>query len=137
MNATSCINQTFDAAEKYKKLQHSFKQIKKAEGIAVNKIITLCGSTDFKYEYARINMLFTLAGNVVLSCGVFREDFSEIEKFRGLLEEIHRKKINMSDIVFVINCNGVIGEHTLLEIEYAGRIHKQIIYLESNGEKSL
>jgi hypothetical protein len=134
----SCISATFNEAEKLKKIRTDNKQVRKAEEIAVNKVITLCGSTDFKYEYSRVNMLLTLAGNVVLSCGVFREDFSEIEKYRGLLEEIHRKKINMSDIVFIINCNGHIGEHTQSEIDYAIKKNKHIIYLEKmNGEKIL
>ena len=133
-----CTEAVFNEAEKLKKVHIVNKQVRKAEEIAVNKVITLCGSTDFKYEYARVNMLLTLAGNVVLSCGAFREDFSEIEKHRGLLEEIHRKKINMSDIVFVINCNNHIGEHTQSEIDYAIKKNKHIIYLEKiNGEKIL
>ena len=35
------------------------------------KVITLCGSTRFKDEFMEINKKLTLAGNIVISVGLF------------------------------------------------------------------
>ena len=94
------------------------------------EIITLCGSTNFKDDYERTNRILTLEGNVVFSCGVFRPDCSEIEKHRDILQEVHRKKIDMSDSIFVINKDGFISPHTKEEIDYAISKGKKIRYME-------
>ena len=99
------------------------------------KIITLCGSTDFKEEYERVNQMLTLQGNVVLSCGVFRPDFPDIEQYRDTLEEVHRKKIDLSDGIVIINLGGYVSPHTQDEIDYAESKGKKIIYLENDGIK--
>ena len=112
--------------------------IKKAKQIAIGKTITLCGPTIYKYEYARVNMLLTLAGNLVISCGVFRDDFKDIEEYRFLLESIHRHKISISDMIFVINVNNFVGKHTREEIAYAESINKEVVYLfDEKGNKVL
>lgn len=94
------------------------------------EIITLVGSTNFKEDYERINRVLTLEGNVVFSCGVFRPDFPEIEQYRDVLMRVHRKKIDLSDSIFVINKNGFISPHTKEEIEYARVKGKKIRYME-------
>jgi hypothetical protein len=94
------------------------------------KIITLCGSTNFKKEYLEINKFLTLGGAVVLSAGVFREDIPNIEDFMEKLMDIHRKKIDMSDAIFVINKDGYIGDHTREEITYAQEQGKELMFLE-------
>ena len=38
------------------------------------KVITLCGSTRFKDEFMRAQAELTLAGNIVISVGVFGHD---------------------------------------------------------------
>jgi len=99
------------------------------------KVITLCGSTKFETKYREINEKLTLEGNVVFSCGVFKFKDANKENKRELLQEIHRKKIDMSDEIFVINVGGYIGEHTAEEIEYALKTGKKINYLEMKKEK--
>ena len=47
-----------------------------------------------------------------------------------MLDEMHRQKIDMSDVIYVINVNGYIGESTKNEIEYAKSKNKEIFYLE-------
>lgn len=44
---------------------------------------------------------------------------------------IHYRKIDMCDILYIINKNGYIGESTRQEIEYALKHNKEIIYLEN------
>jgi len=94
------------------------------------KVITLCGSTKFEDKYREINKKLTLEGNVVFSCGVFEHKDSEKEKNRELLEAVHKKKIDLSDEIFVINVGMYIGKNTTDEIEYAKSKKKIIRYLE-------
>jgi hypothetical protein len=47
-----------------------------------------------------------------------------------MLDEIHKRKIDLSDAIFVINKNGYIGNSTMSEIEYAKSKNKWVLYLE-------
>lgn len=47
-----------------------------------------------------------------------------------LLDELHRAKIRLSDILYVVNVNGYIGKSTAAEIQFAKELGKDIIYLE-------
>jgi hypothetical protein len=95
------------------------------------KIVCLCGSTRFREEYRATNARLTNDGYIVLSCGIFQGD-AEWGKVTGdFLDELHKRKIDLADEVFVINVGGYVGESTKNEIEYA-RIHgKPIRYLEA------
>lgn len=96
-------------------------------------VITLCGSTRFKKEFEEVNKRLTLAGDVVLSVGVFGHSGDEITKEqKKRLDRVHRQKIDMSGAIYVINKNGYIGQSTRDEIEYARRTGKRIIYMEDN-----
>lgn len=44
------------------------------------------------------------------------------------LKEAHFKRIELSDAILVVNINNYIGDSTKLEIDYAKRIGKEIIY---------
>lgn len=93
-------------------------------------IITLCGSTRFKEEFERVNKELTLKGHIVISVGVFvhqGETISEYQKVK--LDEIHKRKIDMSDAIYVINKNGYIGSSTQGEIEYAKETGKKVFFM--------
>jgi hypothetical protein len=47
-----------------------------------------------------------------------------------LLDVTHRKKIDLSDAIYVINVNGYIGDSTFNEIKYAKSKGKEVIYLK-------
>lgn len=49
----------------------------------------------------------------------------------SILDKIHRKKIDISDAIYVVNINGYIGESTKKEIEYAKNNGKEVIYHET------
>jgi len=51
---------------------------------------------------------------------------SELEK----LKEAHFKRIELSDAIYVINKNNYIGDSTKIEIDYAKKLKKEIMYLE-------
>lgn len=48
-----------------------------------------------------------------------------------MLDDMHKRKIDMADEIFVINVGGYIGSSTRSEIEYAMANGKQVRYLEN------
>ena len=97
------------------------------------KIITLCGSTKFKDDFLRIQKELTLLGNIVISVGLFghsgdKEVWSENTK--KMLDDMHKRKIDLADAIYVINKNNYIGKSTQSEIDYAKSQNKEIIFME-------
>ena len=45
-------------------------------------------------------------------------------------DDMHKRKIDMADSIYVINVGGYIGESTRSEIEYAKAHGKEVHYLE-------
>ena len=94
------------------------------------KVITICGSMKFQKEMMITAEKLALEGNCILT-PVYPE--LNNEKTEEQLEELkneHFKKIELSDAIFVVNKNQYIGESTKLEIEYAMKLKKEIMYLE-------
>ena len=86
------------------------------------KVITLCGSTKFKEQYLEAQKRLTLEGNIVISVGLFGhsgDDEVWAEDTKAMLDDMHNRKIDMADEIFVINVGGYIGESTRNEIAYA------------------
>lgn len=97
------------------------------------KVITLCGSTKFKEDFIREQKRLTLEGNIVISVGLFgHSGDTEVlsEGVKEMLDDMHKRKIDMADEVFVINKGGYIGSSTRSEIEYAQKHGKTVGYLE-------
>lgn len=96
------------------------------------KVITLCGSTKFKDQFMEVQKKLTLEGNIVISVGCFGhagDIFSDEQKL--MLDDMHKRKIDMADEIFVINVGGYIGESTKSEIEYAKKHNKKVNYLDN------
>lgn len=98
-------------------------------------IVCLCGSTRFWDAFHAAGWDFTLRGWIVLSIGVCKhaEDHGGEALGQGVadkLDELHLRKIDLADSVFVLNVGGYIGESTSKEIEYAKSKNKPIEYLE-------
>lgn len=104
------------------------------------KVITLCGSTRFKDAFMEVQKKLTLDGNIVISVGLFGhsgdnevwEGMTEdtLTKTKIMLDDMHKRKIDMADEIFVINVGGYIGSSTKSEIEYAMKTGKAVRYLE-------
>ena len=94
-------------------------------------VITLCGSTKYKDEFLQAQSALTLDGNIVLSVGVFghTDNINLTPEVKAMLDDIHKRKIDMSDAIYIINKNGYIGDSTHSEIEYAKEHNKQIYYM--------
>jgi hypothetical protein len=96
------------------------------------KIITLCGSTRFKEEFLAAQKRLTLEGNIVISVGLFGHSGDEevcTAETKAMLDDMHKRKIDLADEIFVINPGGYIGSSTRSEIEYAAKTGKGISYL--------
>lgn len=106
------------------------------------RVITLCGSTRFKDAFMEAQKKLTLEGNIVISVGLFGhsgdnevwEGKSEdtLTKTKIMLDDMHKRKIDMADEIFVINVGGYIGSSTKSEIEYAHANGKPVRYLEES-----
>lgn len=104
------------------------------------RVITLCGSTRFKDTFLDAQKKLTLEGNIVISVGLFGHsgdsevwenmDEGTLTKTKEMLDDMHKRKIDMADEIFVINVGGYIGSSTKSEIEYAIATGKAVRYLE-------
>lgn len=101
------------------------------------KVITLCGSTRFKEQFLEVQKRLTLEGNIVISVGLFGhsgDDEVWTEGTKEMLDDMHKRKIDMADEIFVINVDDYIGSSTRSEIEYAKASGKTVNYFK-NDEK--
>jgi hypothetical protein len=96
------------------------------------KIITLCGSTRFKDEFIEQQKRLTLEGNIVISVGLFGHSGDEevwSENIKPMLDDMHFRKIDLADEIFVVNPGGYIGSSTSNEITYAKKTGKAVRFL--------
>jgi hypothetical protein len=103
------------------------------------KVITLCGSTRFTKEMLIKQWELTKQGYIVLSWCALPDNYylgddkthiGDQEDVKELVDVVHKKKIDISDEILVLNINGYIGDSTRSEIEYAQRMGKIIKYFE-------
>lgn len=98
------------------------------------KIVTICGSTQFRAEIAEANRMLTLAGHMVFAPGVFAHDGDEItDEQKQELDRLHFKKIDLARWIYVVNPGGYIGESTRREIDYARSVGKGVLALVDAG----
>ena len=93
------------------------------------KIITLCGSLKFQKEMMVVAQKMALEGNCILT-PTYKviENIEITEEQITMLKEAHFKRIEFSDAILVVNVNNYIGYYKNLEIEYAKKLGKEIIY---------
>lgn len=105
------------------------------------KVICLCGSTRFTEIMLIKQWELTKQGCIVLSwCalpdwyfkGRDKTHIGDQEGVKESVDEIHLRKIDLADEVYVINKDGYIGESTRKEIDYAEKLGKPIKYLVVN-----
>ena len=97
------------------------------------KVITLCDSTRFKDAFMETQKRLTLEGNIVISVGLFGhsgDDEVWNEGTKEMLDDMHKRKIDLADEIFIINVGGYVGSSTKSEIEYAKMMGKPVKYLE-------
>ena len=93
------------------------------------KVITLCGSLKFQKDMMIVAEKMALEGNCILTpiYPILKTCERTEEQLEKLRKE-HFKRIELSDAILVINKNNYIGNSTRLEIEYATKLEKEIMY---------
>ncbi len=103
------------------------------------KIICMSGSSRFVDKMAVMAWELEKEGYIVLGLhllpawyeGVQADHQAESEGIGEAMDELHLRKIDLSDEVFVFNKGGYIGESTQREIKYAREKGKPVGFLES------
>ena len=99
------------------------------------KIICYCGSLRVALEaFKKAEYQSVLDGNIaLLPCCMFvdiQREYGAESDYKIKADDLHKRKIDICDWVFVLNVNGYIGDSTRSEINYAEAIGKPVIYLE-------
>ena len=97
------------------------------------KVVTLCGSTRFWKTFQEQSLRLTLDGVIVLSVGAATAsdaDHGITPEQKAMLDELHKRKIDMSDEILVLNVDGYVGESTASEIAYAMAHMRRVRYVE-------
>lgn len=90
-------------------------------------IITICGSMRYISEMLAEYERLSLKGHLVYLPVILSKKSDDLKE---QLQQLHFRKIQVSDCIFVVNPDGYIGEGTLAEIEYAKRYGISVEYLE-------
>lgn len=85
------------------------------------EVVCLCGSTRFKDEYLSEQERLTMEGKIFLTVGMFghSDDVELSADEKAMLDELHKRKIDLADRVHVIDVDRYVGDSTRSEIEYA------------------
>jgi hypothetical protein len=71
------------------------------------EVITLCGSSRFKEQHIQVMGLLTLKGKIVIPMGMYGHlELSQMDMEGDVkvgLDELHKRKIDISDSIFVVN----------------------------------
>jgi hypothetical protein len=100
------------------------------------RVVCLCGSCRFKDTFIKYYAAETDAGRIVLSVGRFMPQTEQELKpeHKAMLDELHKRKIDLADEILVLNVGGYIGNSTRSEIEYAKAHGKPVRYLEQSAQ---
>lgn len=103
------------------------------------EIVVLSGSTRFADQHRAEAVRLTISGKIVLGHGLYLDRDAEFVKAAGLkadddlmlhLQQLHHRRIDLADVVRVVNIGGHIGDMTRYEIEYAYGTGKKVEFVE-------
>jgi len=99
------------------------------------KVICYCGSLRVAIDaFKKAEYQSVIDGNIaLLPCCMFvdiQREYGAESDYKQKADDLHKRKIDICDEVFVLNVNGYIGDSTRSEIEYATSIRKPVFYLE-------
>lgn len=104
-------------------------------------VTTLCGSTRFPEAHWLAQMHLSLMGRIVIPCGLYghadeprgarhlTSDGDETTPEKQGLDQLHFRKIDISDGIYVVNVGGKVGESTRREVNYAIENGKDVEYM--------
>jgi hypothetical protein len=99
------------------------------------KIVCYCGSLRVAMEaFKKAEYEAVLKGEIaLLPCCMFvdiERTYGAESDYKQKADDLHKRKIDIADEVFVLNVGGYIGQSTRSEIDYALSIGKPVKYLE-------
>ena len=111
------------------------------------KVVCFCGSVRFSTEMLIVAWEYAKAGKIVLGWCVLPDCYfeanpgskgddaagihaAEKEGVKEILDELHKRKIDLADEILVINIDGYVGNSTKSEILYAIDHGKPVRWLE-------
>jgi hypothetical protein len=138
-NGNLLCESSYNIAYKIVNLLEAYSFERSIQPVARPPIVCLCGSTRFYEHFQRINFEKEMVGEIVLSVGFYPhstnkmrgENISITPAQKAMLDEVHKRKIDLADYIYVLNIGGYIGESTRSEIEYAILHNKPVIYHET------
>lgn len=93
------------------------------------KTVTICGSMRFAREMRRAAFLLeSRQGCNVLQCTYPEPGDTVTPEMRQRLEEAHLEKIRISDLIYVVDVGGYIGQSVGQEIAYARQLGKPVVF---------
>jgi hypothetical protein len=103
------------------------------------KVVCFCGSTRFAVYFMIERWKLEKQGIITLGINILPDGYfsesnhhgAEQEGVKHILDELHKRKIDISDEVVILNVGGYIGDSTRSELEYALSIGKTVKYLEN------
>jgi hypothetical protein len=104
----------------------------------VPTVVCLCGSMRFYEAFRRAEYAAELSGQIAL-LPAFSPDVADHKhggnvaitaEQKTACDEIHKRKIDISDEILVLNVGGYVGESTWSEIRYARQTGKRVRWLE-------
>ncbi|MDH6366405.1 MULTISPECIES: hypothetical protein [unclassified Breznakia] len=95
------------------------------------KVVTICGSMKFASQMKDIAANLELQHKYVVFQCVYVDSSTKLSENEILiLNNIHKRKIEICDAIYVVNIQGYIGHTTKEEIAYAKQIGKEVLYHE-------
>lgn len=99
------------------------------------KKVCYCGSLRVAMDaFKKAEYEAVMKGEIaLLPCCMFvdiEREYGAESDYKQLADDLHKRKIDICDEVFVLNVGGYIGSSTRNEIEYATSIGKPVYYLE-------
>lgn len=106
------------------------------------EIVTICGSTKFKEEFMEAANKLTEEGRMFFTCGTFShadtgkspEEHLGVEG-KAARDDLHKRKIDASEAIYVVSRDGYFGSSTKSEIDYAILNGKRVEWLEEKAKQ--
>ena len=108
---------------------------------SIKGIITICGSLKFYNQMLDIYSGLTARGWIVFFPSVSANHRMElrksVEEISNLMYNIHKKKIEMSDSIIIVDVDNYVGADTTKEIEYAKELGIPVTYYSRDLKEDL
>lgn len=119
----------------YHKFNEFYYRMNNFFNLNVIKTITLCGSNRFKSQIDMIEKSLVILGFSVFNFPNFHNEYLRLNNddkimLENILDDNHKRKIEKSDIVIIVNIDKYIGNSVKQELRFCKYMKKEIIYYE-------